>query len=142
MFSCRKKQAISSSQLSQMQLPVQNDSNDSQTTTTPDQPAPPTAAPIWGQLIYEDVRLFFDSAYEEIVFWCRNLFMLPSGAAGKKFVNEITRLLDIWNSNAMPMKEIALKGIMIMPALLLQKPSFKSKTKEHCQCLERRMVCG
>ena len=27
---------------------------------------------------------------------------------------------------------------MIMPALLLQKPSFKSKSKQHSECLKRR----
>jgi len=73
-------------QLSQMQLPVPNNSNHSQATTTSYQPATSTAAPIWAQLFYEDVRLIFDSAYEEIVFWRKNLFMLPSGAAGKSLL--------------------------------------------------------
>ena len=34
-------------------------------------------------------------------------------------------------------KDIALKGIMIMPALLLQEPTFKSTAKQHSQCLSR-----
>ena len=34
------------------------------------------------------------SMYEEIVFWRKNLFKLPSGAAGKKYIKEQTRLLQ------------------------------------------------
>ena len=38
-----------------------------------------------------------------------------------------------------PMKDIAFKAIMIMPKLLMQKPSQKSKSKDHLKALERRM---
>ena len=38
-----------------------------------------------------------------------------------------------------PIKNIALKAIMIMPSLLLQKPSKSSKAKDHILSLERRM---
>ena len=34
---------------------------------------------------------------------------------------------------------IALKVVMILPGLLLQKPSSKSKTKEHVKTLEQRL---
>ena len=39
-------------------------------------------------------------------------------------------------------KDIALKVLMVMPALLLQKPSFKSTAKQHShsQCLSRRLT--
>ena len=33
----------------------------------------------------------------------------------------------------------ALKALMVLPALLLQKPSAKSKTKDHTACLTRRL---
>ena len=38
-----------------------------------------------------------------------------------------------------PLKDIPFKTIMIMPSLLLQKPSQKSKSREHLKALERRM---
>ena len=61
-------------------------------------------------------------AYDNIVFWKKNLFLLPTGAAGKKFITEMTRLMYTWiNDN--PMKNIALKAVHVMPALILQKPS-------------------
>ena len=37
-----------------------------------------------------------------------------------------------------PLKDIAFKAIMIMPNLLLQKPSKNSKVKDHLKALERR----
>ena len=62
--------------------------------------------------------------------------MVPTGAAGKKFIGEISRLLNIW-TNIAPLKNIALKAIHVMPALLLQKPSKMSKAKDHLKALKR-----
>ena len=64
--------------------------------------------------------------YEEIVHWRRNLFKVPSGKAGKAFVTEIDHLLCA-NAEAEALEAIALKAAMILPALLLQKPSASSK---------------
>ena len=38
------------------------------------------------------------------------------------------------------MESIALKATVVLPILMLQKPSAKSKTKEHITCLERRLT--
>ena len=64
--------------------------------------------------------------------------MLPNGTSGKNFIREITRLLRAWNDNT-PLKEIAMKAIHVMPALLLQKTSKTSKSKDHVNTLERRL---
>ena len=77
-------------------------------------------------------------AYEQIVYWHKNVFMVPTGASGKRFINEITRLFDYW-TNDTPLKSIALKAIHVMPALLLQKPSRKSKACDNLIALERRL---
>ena len=69
----------------------------------------------------------------------KNIFLLPSGAAGKRYIRETTRLIDAWNKNSEALKNVALKAVMIMPHLLLQKPSFKAKSKEHSISLSRRM---
>ncbi len=76
--------------------------------------------------------------YEKIVFWRQNLFRLPSGNAGKRFIREVTRLVNSWVEDS-SIKTISLKAIMIMPALLLQKPSRKSKSKEHTTALSKRL---
>ena len=77
-------------------------------------------------------------AYEQIVYWRKNVFMVPTAVSGKKFINETTRLLDQW-TNDTPLKSIALKAIHVMPALLLQKPSRKTKARNHLIALERRL---
>lgn len=95
---------------------------------------------IWGSLTKEDVYHTIDQIYNEIVYWKRNLFMLPSGAAGKKFISETTKWIEYWNNDSIYFRDIALKVLMVMPALLLQKPSFKSTSKEHSLCLSRRLA--
>ena len=77
-------------------------------------------------------------AYEKIVYWKKNLFLLPSGQAGKSFIDEMSRLINEWIRES-PLKDIAFKAIMVMPGLLLQKPSRKSKSKDHLTSLENRM---
>ena len=92
----------------------------------------------WGDIEGEELCNRIDRCYEEIVHWKRNLFKVPSGRAGKAFARETTRLLRAFSEGS-ALESVALKAIMVMPSLLLQKPHTKSKTKEHSQHLERRM---
>ena len=79
-----------------------------------------------------------NNACEKIVHWNKNFFMLPSGAVGKRYVEEVTRLMELCTQDT-PLKSISLKAIHAMPALLLQKPSKSSKARDHLQALERRI---
>ena len=92
----------------------------------------------WGNEGSVNITKYICDAYEKIVFWRKNIFMLPTGSIGKKYVVETTKLLNAWTSNSL-MKDIAFKAIHIMPSLLLQKPSKTSKAKDHTKALERRM---
>ena len=65
--------------------------------------------------------------------------MVPTGAAGKRLIGEISRLLNLWTNNT-PLKNIALKAIHVMHAPLLQKPSKTQKTKDHLKGLKRRLI--
>ena len=92
----------------------------------------------WGEIDGETFTNNVDIIYEKIVYWKKNLFLLPMGNAGKLFIKEITRLLNSWiEDNALSC--IAFKAIMIMPSLLLQKPSRNLKANDHLMALERRM---
>ena len=79
-----------------------------------------------------------NEAYEQIVYRRKNVFILPTGAAGEKFISEITRPLNLL-TNDTPLKNIVLKTIHIMPALFLRKQSKKSKARENLNALDRRM---
>ena len=61
--------------------------------------------------------------------------MVPTRAAGKTFIDEISRLLILW-TNDTRLRNMALKAVYVMPVLLLQKPTSKAKT---WKALERRL---
>ena len=79
-----------------------------------------------------------NEGYQKIAFWKKNLFMGPAGNAGKKYIKEVTRLWNAWTQDT-PLRSISLKTIHTMSALLLQKPSKTSKSRDHLDALERRL---
>ena len=87
----------------------------------------------------QDGKAFCDNymiyAYDEIFHW---KLLLPSGSARKSFVREITKLLQAFASGS-TLEDTALKASFVMQILLLQKPSQKSKTRDHATHLERRL---
>ena len=94
---------------------------------------------IWGPHTAEEIKAACDAMYEEIVFWKNNIFDLPSGAAGKRYIRETTRLIEVWLAESSPLADSALKLLMCMPKMLLQKPYRKSKTKQHSTYLNKRL---
>ena len=64
--------------------------------------------------------------------------MTLTGASRIKFINEITRRFDQWSNNT-SLKSNTLKTIRVIQALLLQKPSRKSKARDHVIALERQL---
>ena len=69
----------------------------------------------------------------------RKIFLLPCEKHGKAFVAEQARLFNAVGSAA-ALECVALKAALVMPALLLQESSASSKTKDHNECLSRRLV--
>ena len=90
----------------------------------------------WGELSRE-VDHKMNKEYEEVVHWRWNLFKIPSGRQGKAFVQEMVSLFQSY-VNASAREKVALKAAMVLPALVLQKPSKTSKSKDHIKCMERR----
>ena len=48
----------------------------------------------WGLRDRKALCDMIDEAYDEIIRWKHNIFLLPSGSVGKSFVREITSLLQ------------------------------------------------
>ena len=92
----------------------------------------------WGETDGDSIVSQVTAAYEQVVHMRKNLFMPPTGNVTKQFINEMTRLINEWNHDT-PLGDISLKALMIMPALLLQKPSATSKSRDHTEALKRRM---
>ena len=89
--------------------------------------------------IIEDIVQVINSIYDEIVSYRQNLFKLPSGAAAKRYLREETRLIEAWTENNQSLSLIPIKMLMIMPALLMQKPCRKSNAKQHSEYLNSRL---
>ena len=73
----------------------------------------------WGQLDGQDFTQAISAAYAEVVHWHRNLFLVPSGKAGKDFVTELARLFQSY-AEGLALESVAMKATMVMPHLLLQ----------------------
>ena len=92
----------------------------------------------WGEVGGMVFRSVLNRIYEETVHWSRNLFKIPSGKAGTAFVREISRMFRAF-ADSSALESVAMKVVMVMPALLLQKPHPRSKARDHVVHLERRL---
>lgn len=82
----------------------------------------------WDDVKGRHIIEVIDECYDMIVYWRKNIFMLPNGATGKEYIGEVTRLLNAWVDNS-PIGIVSMKAIHIMPALLLQKHRRVPKVK-------------
>jgi len=97
-----------------------------------------SSSAVWGSLKGAEISSTFEKAYDEIMTWRRNLFKVPSGVHGKAYVKATTKTIRNYVNNT-PLQSVSMTALMIMPALLLQKPSRQSKTKDHNRKLEERL---
>ena len=108
-----------------------------------DLPTYPSISPpsfLWNDVSGSDFSTMINSAYNEAIHWRRNLFSVPVGKAGCRFVQKLSRLFQSY-ADCSALEGIAFKAAMVMPILLLQKPHFKSRSKEDARVLERRFKC-
>ena len=76
--------------------------------------------------------------YDEIIKWKKNLFQLPRGSSAEKFIKELTRLIYLF-VNKTAWEKVALQMIHVFIPLMLQKPSLKSKARDHSKYLLTRL---
>ena len=93
----------------------------------------------WGSISYACFCNTVNDVYDEIVHYRRNIFNVPSGRAGKSFIEELTFWIKQFNSDS-DLNSVTLKAFMVLPTLILQKPSATSKSKEHSKAIERRLA--
>ena len=77
--------------------------------------------------------------YDEVIHWRKVLFKLPSGKSGRAFVSEVCHLYNAY-VNGSALECVAMKAVMIMPVLLLQRPHHRSKNHESIAHLIRRLA--
>lgn len=92
----------------------------------------------WGTKEGREVLMELEEAYSEVVHWRLNVFNIPLGATGKKFVEESERLISAFAEGS-ALESVALLALMTMPHLLLQKPAPSTTHRQQVDCLQRRL---
>lgn len=101
-------------------------------------PAADFSSANWGGIDGVDISPILDQAYNTVVRWKPNFFKLPSGTVGKDFIIELTKLVNQYINNT-SLQFLSMRSLMVIGPLLLQKPSKKSKNREHINHLKRRL---
>ena len=91
-------------------------------------PVNPIPTQAYNNIPGADFANSINAIYEEIITWKKNLFSIPSGQQGKKVIHLLSEWMTLYNNNT-SFQGIALKVFMIIPALMMQKPSAKSKAR-------------
>ena len=76
-----------------------------------------------------------NEAYSEVVYWHKNVFLIPYGKIDKDFIDELTLLINDWNYKT-EKQHVALKAFFLLQTVGLQKPGPNSKAKEHQECVK------
>ena len=79
------------------------------------------------------------AAYEEVIGWRRNLFIVPFGSTGEGFVNELSKLISAF-ADGSELRSIAWKAVSVLPHLLLQKSSWSRILSNNSTHLSRRLL--
>ena len=85
-----------------------------------------------------EINIKMKEVYKAVIEWKKNFFEIPKGYTGEKFIQEVTRLLQLYNNKA-TWEDIAILALHIFIPLMLQKPAAKSKKKEHVRYLSKRL---
>ena len=94
--------------------------------TIPDLPPiqkPSTPAVYWEEIQSgEAASEILENAYYKAVHWLPNIFTIPLGAVGKRFVDKVTLHMRGFVEGS-ALKSILFWAVMVMPQLLLQEPT-------------------
>ena len=86
----------------------------------------------------EDIKHQLDDCYLTVIKWQKNFFDIPKGEVGEKFLKKVVTLLQLFNDKT-GWESIALLALHVFIPLMLQKPSTKSKNRDHLRYLEKRL---
>ena len=74
----------------------------------------------WGNISHNSFCDTVNGVYDEIVHFRRIIFNVPSGRAGKAFIEELTFWIKQFNSIS-NLNSVALKAFMVLPTFIPQK---------------------
>ncbi len=112
--------------------------NSSQPLLPPHVPCKDIESAVWGELKGQQIYDKLNTAYNTVVTWKRNLFKIPKGKFGKLFVSELGNLIKLWTEKS-KFESVALTALHVFIPLMLQKPSRRSKNRDHIRYLSQRI---
>ena len=93
----------------------------------------------WGEHVGEEnIRTLIQSSYDQIIGWKKKIFTLPRGKCGTDFIKELARLINLF-VNKTKWQRVALSLVHIFIPIMLQKPSKKTKPRDHSKYLKLRL---
>ena len=93
----------------------------------------------WGDYEGEEsINEVIKSTYNKIIGWKNNIFMLPRGKVGVDCIKELTRLINLLVHKT-KWERLSLALVHIFLPIMLQKPSAKSKPRDHAKYLKSRL---
>ena len=94
----------------------------------------------WGDCEGEEkIRETIQSTYNTIVGWKKNMFALPRGKCGTEFIKKLTELINLFVYKS-KWERVALSLVHIFIPIMTQKPSAKSKPRDHARYLASRLA--
>ena len=75
----------------------------------PHEPSTQSVKYIWRKYKDHEFEKKLSQVNETVVFWRKNLFLLPSGKVGRKFIGEVSRSMSEWLCDS-PLKDIAFEA--------------------------------
>ena len=96
---------------------------------------------VWGTMDSVNFIHSLDATYCDVIHWIKNYFVVPRCSAGRDFVSELAscRLFRLVGEGS-ALESIALKAVIVVCALLLQKPARNSKERYRIRHLEHRLT--
>ena len=93
----------------------------------------------WGDHVGEEtIKGIIDETYNNILNWKKNIFPVPRGNTGNKFIEEMARIINLFVRKT-NWERLSLSLFHIFLPIMLQKPSSKSKPRENNKYLSSRL---
>ena len=85
----------------------------------------------WGKINGVDITVsmnVINEAYNEVVYWRKNVFLVPYGKIGKDFIHDLTLLINDWYYET-KRQHVALKAYFLLQTVGLQNQDQNLKQK-------------
>ena len=93
----------------------------------------------WGAIQGEEnIKTVLRECYKEIISWRKNIMPLPRGKSGEHFIEEVTKLINLFVDKT-AWQRLALLAVHVFIPIMLQKPSARSKPRDHSKYLSARL---